>query len=82
MMTANGEVRTREEATVCVKDLDLFVTFMHLEETPAVLSGSSARIMGIPTTGSAVKNHNSSKRARELIAIYQTLYHLWFMVCR
>ena len=33
------------------------------------LSGSSARIMGIPTTGPAVKNHISQKRARELIAI-------------
>ena len=37
-MTANGEVQTREEATVFVKELDLFVTVMLLEETPAVLS--------------------------------------------
>ena len=36
--TANGEVQTREEATVNVKELDLFVTVMLLEETPAVLS--------------------------------------------
>ena len=36
-------------------------------------SGSSARIMGIPTTGPAVKNHTSPKMARELIAIYQTI---------
>ena len=36
--TANGEVQTREEATVYVKELDLFVTVMLLEETPAVLS--------------------------------------------
>ena len=35
--TANGEVQTREEATVFVKELDLFVTVMLLEETPAVL---------------------------------------------
>ena len=26
VMTANGEVQTREEATVYVKELDLFVT--------------------------------------------------------
>ena len=26
VMTANGEVQTREEATVCVNELDLFVT--------------------------------------------------------
>ena len=38
VMTANGEVQTREEATVYVKELDLFVTVMPLEETPAVLS--------------------------------------------
>ena len=37
-MTANGEVQTREEATVYVKELDLFMTVMLLEETPAVLS--------------------------------------------
>ena len=38
VMTANGEVQTREEATVYVKELCLFVTVMLLEETPAVLS--------------------------------------------
>ena len=38
VLTADGEVRTREEATVHVKELDLFVTVMLLEETPAVLS--------------------------------------------
>ena len=34
VMTANGEVQTREEATVNVKQLDLFVKVMLLEETP------------------------------------------------
>ena len=58
VMTANGEVQTREEATVYVKELDLFVTVMFLEETPAV------RITGIPTAGPAVKNHISSEMAR------------------
>ena len=38
VMTANGEVQTREEATVYVKELDLFVTVVLLEDTPAVLS--------------------------------------------
>ena len=37
-MTANGEVQTRDEATVFVKELDFFATVMLLEETPAVLS--------------------------------------------
>ena len=38
VMTANCEVQTREEATVFVRELDLFVTVMLLDETPAVLS--------------------------------------------
>ena len=38
VMTANGEVLTREEAAVCVKELDFFVTVMLLEQTPAVFS--------------------------------------------
>ena len=38
VMTANGEVQTREEATANVKELDLLVTVMPLEETRAVLS--------------------------------------------
>ncbi len=38
VMTATGEVPTREEATVYVKELGLSVTVMLLKETPAVLS--------------------------------------------
>ena len=35
---SNGEVRTNKKATICVKQLDLFVTVMLLQETSAVLS--------------------------------------------
>ena len=38
LITANGSVDTDEEATVCVKDLDLFVTAQLSEDTPPVLS--------------------------------------------
>ena len=38
VMTANGEVQTRQAATVYDKQLDLFVKVMLLEETSAVLS--------------------------------------------
>ena len=38
VMTANGEVQTKQEATVYVKQLDFFVKFTLLQETPAVLS--------------------------------------------
>ena len=37
-ITANGEVQTHEEATVCVKKLDIFLTMKVLENTPALLS--------------------------------------------
>ena len=38
VITANGEVLTHEEATVYVKELDIFLTMKVLENTPAVLS--------------------------------------------
>ena len=63
VMTANGEVQTREEATVFVKELDFFVTVILLEETPAVLSlRKLCKDHGYTTTGPAVKNHTSPKR--------------------
>ena len=83
VMTANGEVLTREEATENVKELDLFVTVMLLGVSPAVLSlGKLCEDQGILTTGPAVKNHISPKRAKELIAICQTTYHSLSLVCQ
>ena len=38
VITTNGEVQTHEEATVYVKELDIFLTMKVLENTPAVLS--------------------------------------------
>ena len=38
VLTANGEVQTHEEATVHVKELDIFLTLKVLEDTPTVLS--------------------------------------------
>ena len=38
VITANGEVQTHEEATLYVKELDIFLTMKVLEDTPAVLS--------------------------------------------
>ena len=38
VITANGEVQTHEEATVYVKELDIFLTMKVREKTPAVLS--------------------------------------------
>ena len=38
VITANGEVQTNEEATVHVRELDIFLTMKLLEDMPAVLS--------------------------------------------
>ncbi len=38
VITANGEVQTHEEASVYVKELDIFLTMKVIEDTPAVLS--------------------------------------------
>ena len=38
VITGKGEVQTHEEATVYVKELDIFLTMTVLEDTPAVLS--------------------------------------------
>ena len=37
-ISANGEVQTNEEATVYVRELNIFLTMKLLEDTPAVLS--------------------------------------------
>ena len=36
VLTVNGEVQTHEEATVYVRELDIFLTLKVLEDTPAV----------------------------------------------
>ena len=81
VMTATGEVQTREEATVYVKQLDLFFKVMLLEEIPAVLSlGKLCEDHGYTYHWISGQNHISSEMARELIAIYPTMYHLWLLV--
>ena len=75
MVTANGEVPTKEEATVYVRELDLFVTVMLLEDT-------SAKITGTLTFGPVVRNHISSKMAGRSIATHQTAYHSLSLVYR
>ena len=38
VINANGEVQTHEEATVYVKEMDIFLAMKVLDDTPAVLS--------------------------------------------
>ena len=82
VVIANGEVQTREEATVYVRELDLFVTVMLLENTPAVLSlGKTLRQNSGPVTiGPVARNHISSKMARKFIATHQIIYHSSYLV--
>ena len=68
VITANGEVQTHEEATVYVKELDIFLTMKLLEDTPAVLSLGKlfAMNMDIHMSGSTVKNHISFKNGIQI----------------
>ena len=80
VITANGEVQTHEEATVYVKELDIFLTMKVLENTPAVLSLGKLcdEKKDIPTNGSMVKNHISSKTRFGYLVIRRTSFLLWF----
>ena len=66
VVTANGEVQTKEEATVYVKDLDFFVTVSVSKiHRPFSHSENFTRITDILTSRPVVRNHNSSKIADE-----------------
>ena len=83
VMTANGEVQTREEATVFVKELDFLVTVTLLEETPTVLSlGKLCKHHGFSYHWTSGQKPHLTKKARELIAILRTAHHSWSLVCR
>ena len=62
VMTANGKVQTREEATVYVKQLDLFVKAMLLQETPWVHVPLEKR--------SETTSHQTWQELIDCIAIY------------
>ena len=82
VITANGEVQTHEEATVYVKEVDIFLTMKVLENTPAVFyrSESFAMKTDILMSGSTVKNHISLKTVFGYSAIRKTSYRSWFLV--
>ena len=86
VVTANGDVPTKEEATVCVRELDsldLYVTAMLLEDTPTVLSlGKLCGDHGCNYHWTGVRNHISSKMAGRSIAIRRTPYPSLSLVCR
>ena len=81
VMTANGEVRTNKEATVYVKELDLFVTVMLLDETPAVLSlVKLCEDHGYTYHWLSGQKPHLIRNGKRIDCIFRTLYHLWFLV--
>ena len=83
VMTANGEVQTREEASEHVKELDFFVTDMLLEETPAVLSlGKLCEDHGCTDHWASGRKPQLTKKARKLIACCQFMCHALSLVYR
>ena len=83
VITANGEVQTHEEATVYVKELDIFLTMKVLDNTPAVYrSESFAMKTDILMNGSTVKNHNSFKTGFGYNATRITSFLPWFQSCQ
>ena len=93
VMTANSEVQTREEATLCVKQLDFFVKVMLPEETPQFFP------LGKLCEGHGYTNHwtsgqkphltkNGNRIGCNFLTVYHyridcnflTVYHLGFLV--
>ena len=84
IITANGEVQTHEEATVYVKELDIFLTMKVLENTPAVLSlGKLCDENGY--SGSMdqwSKTTSHLKQGFGYLATRRTSFLLWFQACQ
>ena len=82
-ITTNGEVQTHEEATVYVKELDIFLTMKALENTPSVLSiGKLCDENGYSYTWINGKNHISLKMGFGYNATQRTSFLSWFQACQ
>ena len=84
VINANGEVQTHEEATVYVKELDIFLTLKVIENTPAVLSlGKLCDENGYSYEWSnGQKPHLIKKTGFGYHAIRRTSFLLWFQACQ
>ena len=82
VITANSEVQTHEEATVYVKELDIFLTMKVLEDTPAVLSlGKLCDEHGYPHEWiNGQKPHLIKKTVFGYSATQRTSFRSWFLV--
>ena len=82
VITANGEVQTHEEATLYVKELDIFLTMKVLESQQYCRSESFAMKTDILMNGSMVKNHISLKTGFGYNATRRTSFLSWFQACQ
>ena len=84
LLQLTAKRKTKEEATVYVKELDLFVTINILQKIhgPFFQSENSAKITGIPTIGPVNRNHSSLKMADESIPTQRTMYPSFSRVYR
>ena len=81
VITANGEVQTHEEATVYVKELDIFLTIKVLENTPAVLSlGKLCDENGYPYGWINGRKPHLIKNGLGYNATRRTSFLSWFQV--
>ena len=83
VITANGEVQTHEEATVYVKELDIFLTVKSSRiRQQSSRSESFAMKTDIFMNGSMVRNHISLKTGFEYKVIRRTSFLSWFQACQ
>ena len=84
VITANVEVQRHEEATVYVKELDMFLTMKVLENTPAVLSlGKLCDENGFSYEWMyGQKPHLIKKTGLGFHATRRTSFVLWFQACQ
>ena len=83
VITANGEVQTHKEATVYVKELDIFLTMKVLENTPAVLSlGKLFDENGYSYEWINGQKPHLIKKGFGPNATRRTSFLLWFQACQ
>ena len=83
VVTANGEEQTKEEATVYVKELDIFLTMKVLENTPAVSSlGKLYDEHGYSYEWINGQKSHLIKTVFGYSATQRTSYQSWFLVCQ
>ena len=82
VITANREEQTHEEATVYVKELDMFLTMKFLEDTPSVLSlGKLCDEHGYFYEWINSQKTHLEKKVFGYNATRRTSFRSWFLVC-